>query len=859
LGPIIYRKRCDDKCIPQDVDMKPTAIGWLLCLGLIGLTVTAQTTNQPGSNGAAKPAEDQPLISPRSTYDFVLATVADAKRHTDPKQRDERLRRAMIAFDASLIDSAIWETEAPDYILKLVDILQRMDQGGFLQPTDQDQLPSTPTGTDGRLESFGTNPIVLVLQRVERKITVPAEGEETAPKELSRYDWVFAAPIVKNIPMWHAALDPIMERMAAQSELPPPDPNLVKLADLSAPYNALKTFLEASRAAGEEGGEFWSKARAQLDFTSVAAQRFHLNDQMDWPQAYNRAIKSPGLFMNAMREDETLRFKYVEALAAVINQLISDGKVDPESLEREATNRIKPTWAVGDGRRMVVLVRQGKAPGFWRFSEQTVLDAPVMAVGLVAVTTNQATTPVTPEITTPEKTTAATTPVVGTKEDPPSNIPLDFASPRATLRTFLDAIRDGDLRTAKRCMDLSAVSADDPGLADRLAGKLWLIINRRERPIESQIPDSYNAPPFDLLVHESGRIRINKLRSGERAGMWLFTERTVRDINRLYRALETEDRHSDWDNRRLPMAALPALYVREYMVPNGLKQSWWGLDIWQWLGLGAVFVSGMILQFILALVLPWFGRWFLRSPNVAMLPHVINQGFRPMATLAMVLIWLLGLRLLDLGNMADTGDSWILNSALEWSLRSSVRILQVVAIIVGARAIYMLIDVIMGYYNAKAAYTNSRVDDILVPLAQKTLKFVIVALGGILTVKVAFQLDVWPVFTGLGIGGFAVAFAAQDAIKNFFGSLSLVFDQPFRKGDWVIVSGVEGTIEHVGLRSSRIRTFYKSQVTIPNGEIMNAVVDNMGRRTMRRIKSMISVTYDTKAVALEAFVSGFAN
>ena len=75
---------------------------------------------------------------------------------------------------------------------------------------------------------------------------------------------------------------------------------------------------------------------------------------------------------------------------------------------------------------------------------------------------------------------------------------------------------------------------------------------------------------------------------------------------------------------------------------------------------------------------------------------------------------------------------------------------------------------------------------------------------------------------GLGIGGIGFAFAARDTLGNFFGSLTVVVDRPFQVGDWVVIGDVEGTVEDVGFRSSRIRTFYNSLVTIPNGNLVRS-------------------------------------
>ena len=101
-----------------------------------------------------------------------------------------------------------------------------------------------------------------------------------------------------------------------------------------------------------------------------------------------------------------------------------------------------------------------------------------------------------------------------------------------------------------------------------------------------------------------------------------------------------------------------------------------------------------------------------------------------------------------------------------------------------------------------------------------------------------------------------LAFAAQDTIGNFFGSITVLFDRPFGIGDWIVIGDVEGTVERVGFRSTRVRTFYNSMVTIPNSKMVNTQVDNYGARRYRRARVMLSLTYDTAPEKIDAFCEG---
>lgn len=167
--------------------------------------------------------------------------------------------------------------------------------------------------------------------------------------------------------------------------------------------------------------------------------------------------------------------------------------------------------------------------------------------------------------------------------------------------------------------------------------------------------------------------------------------------------------------------------------------------------------------------------------------------------------------------------------------------------------IYHLVDIISLYFEKLASKTDNKLDDILVPFLRKTVKFLVILLGAVF-IGDSFTIDMKNMLTGLGIGGIAFALAAKDSISNVLGSFTVLVDRPFHIGDWVVINeNVEGTVEEVGLRSTRIRTFYDSLVTIPNGNITNCNIDNYGGRKFRRMNIKLGVTYATPPEKIEAF------
>lgn len=165
--------------------------------------------------------------------------------------------------------------------------------------------------------------------------------------------------------------------------------------------------------------------------------------------------------------------------------------------------------------------------------------------------------------------------------------------------------------------------------------------------------------------------------------------------------------------------------------------------------------------------------------------------------------------------------------------------------------IYSLVDVIDYKLTHLADRTKSRLDDILAPLVGKSIRFTIFALVALNVVHSVSGKSITTILAGLGVGGLAVALAAQDTVKNFFGSIVILGDKPFEIGDRIIVEGHDGPVESVGFRSTRLRTLSGHLVTIPNSEMVNRTVQNIGKRPFIRRLMNITITYDTPPERVE--------
>lgn len=144
-----------------------------------------------------------------------------------------------------------------------------------------------------------------------------------------------------------------------------------------------------------------------------------------------------------------------------------------------------------------------------------------------------------------------------------------------------------------------------------------------------------------------------------------------------------------------------------------------------------------------------------------------------------------------------------------------------------------------------ARRTESKLDDMMVPILRKSLRVTIVILVLVQIAQILSDKPITSIIAGLGIGGLAIALAAQDSVKNFFGSIVLFIDKPFEVGDRVVVDGHDGPVEEVGLRSTKIRTLSGHLVTVPNGELANKTIQNIGKRPHIRRIADLTITYDT--------------
>ena len=347
-----------------------------------------------------------------------------------------------------------------------------------------------------------------------------------------------------------------------------------------------------------------------------------------------------------------------------------------------------------------------------------------------------------------------------------------------------------------------------------------LFIYEGNLPKDSVFFDSLNKAHVFYPFKDHDQIYVKKYGS-----KWLFSESTIRAIPLMYQNV------SSWYQEKL-MSLIP-IKARIKLIGS--------LELWQIVGL----IIGFIIYFFFFKVLNQLTtnivlNRFIKEENKSDLKEILKPIISPLS-LSIVLFLIIPMITffqipIHIGHFLIKG----------------IKLVIYINVII---VCYRLIDLLEYYISKLTSKTESSLDDQVVPLIRKFAK-VLVIIGGVLFILQSFDINITTLLAGLSIGGLAFAFAAQDTIKNLFGSVMIFIDRPFQIGDYITTNNVSGTVEEVGFRSTRVRTLQSSLVSIPNGALADQTIDNIGKRQFRRFNSTIGITYDTPPFLIEGFVDG---
>ena len=212
----------------------------------------------------------------------------------------------------------------------------------------------------------------------------------------------------------------------------------------------------------------------------------------------------------------------------------------------------------------------------------------------------------------------------------------------------------------------------------------------------------------------------------------------------------------------------------------------------------------------------------------------------------------------------ERGLSWIIISTIALVIVDGLNLpLNMNKYFVLTIQVFLSINVIRACYLAAEALglsiedwaksSENNINGELAPFATKTLKVLVIIVGGLILLQ-NFGVNVTALLAGLGIGGVALAFAAQDTVANVFGTITILLDTPFKLGDSVKIGDTEGIVEDIGFRSTHVKTAYNSSIAIPNSVVAKEKVDNLTKRqNWLRFRHILGFTYEATPVLIQSF------
>jgi len=409
-----------------------------------------------------------------------------------------------------------------------------------------------------------------------------------------------------------------------------------------------------------------------------------------------------------------------------------------------------------------------------------------------------------------------------------SGNPVNLSSPYHTTLSFFYNLQENHFEPEKAAQTLNLKGVDREE-GEKLSIKLLQIFEGKGILIRTgNIPDDQNyrdSTSRSEEIYYFDRQNLPGIFLEKTGNRWIFSSFSVTQIDELHQ--ETYP----YGTAKL-LNLLPKIGTDEYL----------GLRLWQLAGILLLLMFIFLAQWIFTIVVDKVLLYFFKRFGYG---DIGKNYILPVAKVTsfylIILLLSLFLRVLQLPIEIWSWIIIVLNTLKPF----------LITVI-----FYKLVDVVAAYFFKLATKTESTLDDQLVPLLRKTLKAFVILVGPLFILRDGLNLDIIPFLTGLSIGGLAIALAAQDTIKNFFGSVMIFIDKPFQVGDWITSGEIDGTVEEVGFRSSRIRTFRNSLMYVPNGKIADSILDNHGLRKFRRFYTTLTITYDTSPALIEEFVKG---
>ena len=417
----------------------------------------------------------------------------------------------------------------------------------------------------------------------------------------------------------------------------------------------------------------------------------------------------------------------------------------------------------------------------------------------------------------------------------PAQIPSSEASsfsntPRATVSEYLELCRHGNFAKAA---DFLQLPASQKGRGAELALRLKRVLDRRvllDLDVISELDTgdlndgiAPNQEEIARVPWPSGGdapVRLVRVVDADDA-RWLFSKGTVERIDTWY---------ADLDDRWL-LEHIPRPLLR----PGPGDLLWW-----QWIALPVVLAAAGLGGLLLGrLTRAAFGHLARRTATTW------DDAWLERALAPLVLAWMI----------ACAYALFPFLGLYEPAQALAERALRAGLFLVFFWTLFRIIDVIASVASQTAWATAYPASRSLVPLGARVSKVGVLAIA-VVAMLAQFGYPVASLVAGLGIGGLAVALAAQKTVENLFGAFSIGVDQPFREGDFVKIEDFVGTVEAIGLRSTRVRTLDRTLVSIPNGKLAELRVETFTARDRIRLSCTLGLVYESTSQQMRKVLTG---
>lgn len=401
--------------------------------------------------------------------------------------------------------------------------------------------------------------------------------------------------------------------------------------------------------------------------------------------------------------------------------------------------------------------------------------------------------------------------------------PLGRRSPRGAVQGYIAAMGAEDYTRAAQYFDTSELGRtekkhlpemikifqemlDDNGALKPTA----LLSDQPQGASDDNLPEDQEQVGFFSPGGQKTPIFLEKEKDEDGNPTWLFSAATVKLIPAEYTKAN-------------------AYAINNFLPPMLVDNKWGGVPCGHWLAMVALVIICYLAAWALVGALVFLLGRIWRKNNAERINAVIKAFALPVRLYATVRLLVYTAHLI--------GISVIVR---QYFSKANIIVAGVALLIL----LWRLIDVFASLAQRHMMRNGQLGALSTVMFFRRSMKFIVIALGAI-TVLDTLGFNVTAGLTALGIGGIALALGAQKTVENLVGSLTVIFDQPVRVGDYCKVGDISGTIEQIGMRSTRIRTLDRTLVTIPNGDFAGQKIENYAHRDRFKFQTELGVRYET--------------